>query len=89
MAKLPEFTVGEATVYGLWDDTQDYQFIVIWGEAGETCTCISLSGCDYGGGVTIHSANVPIKLVEAIVNKEYDWFYGAKKQIEELIKQYP
>jgi len=87
--KLPSFEAGEATVYGEWDDCDDYQFIVIWREAGETCTVISLSGCDYRGGVTVYSANMPVKEVEAIVNSDFEYLGTAKKQIEKLIEQYP
>ena len=59
-------TVGEATLYGDWSDTHETQFIVVWGEAGSSCTVLMLGGCDYGGGVTVASSEVPLKEAEAV-----------------------
>lgn len=85
---MKNFEVGPATVYGEWDDVTDTQFIVIWGEAGPTCTVILLSGFDYGGGITSYSSNVPVKKAEEVINSSLS-DYETKKFIEELVKEFP
>lgn len=79
-------TVGPATIYGEWDDVTDYQFIVIWGEAGEHCTVLGLSGFDYGGGVTVASDKVPYKEAEEIIDSSDDP-YTIKQRILELVRK--
>ena len=85
--KIPYIQAGEATIYGKWDDVQDYQFIVIWGEAGDTCTVLILSGQDYGGGVTIFSSSVPLKEAEDIVSGDYESLYEPKRLMELLVAE--
>lgn len=84
---VPSFQVGPVTVYGTWDDVTDYQFLVAWGEAGDTCTVICLSGFDYGGGVTIFSEHVPYKEAEAVINDGLTEF-DTKRAMEELVQKY-
>lgn len=84
---IPSFQVGPVTVYGRWDDVMDSQFLVVWGEAGDTCTVICLSGYDYGGGVTIFSDHVPYKEAEAVIEAG-GTEYKVKKKMEELIVKY-
>jgi hypothetical protein len=67
---IRKLQAGEATIYGEYDDVRDGQFIIIWRESGQTCTVILLSGYDYGGGVTVFSSEVPVKVAEEIVQLE-------------------
>lgn len=83
---IKRFQAGEATVYGEWDDVTDDQFIVIWGESGENCTVILLSGFDYGGGVTDWSDKVPVKEAEAIVDLD-STAYVIKEAMTHLVER--
>ena len=84
---VKEEEIGEVTVYGEWDDVTDNQFLVCWGEAGDMCTVICLSGYDYGGGVTKGSANVPLKMMEEAVKTLTGM--DLKRYVEELVNTYP
>lgn len=86
--KLPSTQAGAATIYGFWDDLDDYQFIVIWGESGPTCTVLLLSGWDYGGGVTCFSDQVPVKLAKDIVDADLASVIDHKRRMTDLVKQY-
>jgi len=41
-------------IYGDWDDTHGYQFIVHYHPNGQDAYVFLLAGCDYGGGVSTH-----------------------------------
>lgn len=70
-------------VYGEWDDVHGTQFVVIWGEAGQYCTVLILSGYDYGGGVLKASSKVPVKEAEEVV--EIECPYERYRQMNRLV----
>ncbi len=83
--------LGHVTIYGDWDDTHGYQFIVNFAEAGAYHTVLTLGGYDYGGGVQLYSNRVPYKELNAILDMIPDddtRGYAIFQLISDLVKKY-
>ena len=55
-------------LYGDWDDTHCYQFMVVYHTNGITCDVFTMGGSDYGGGVSSWHENALSKRVDFIID---------------------